>query len=151
MLAFRTIGPELDKITNVNSVVKKSLDALGVIAPAVCLVHCLATPILLTALPFITKEHSAGHQEADPSFHWAIILICAIAILPAYKAHKKLQIPLLFLAGSAFILVPAYVHVEGEVAHLAMAIAGSACLVAANLLNRRYAGARPCCEHPHNV
>jgi len=133
----------------VKNIVKKGLNALGVIAPAVCLVHCLATPIILTALPLISASGPHRHEDNDATFHWIIVAICALAILPAFKSHGKVRVLGLFAAGAAFVLVPAYVHIEGLFPHIAVAIAGSTCLVSANLLNRKYSKAPACCDVPH--
>jgi hypothetical protein len=137
----------------VKAQLKKGLEVLGVVAPIVCLIHCLATPVLLTALPFLT----AGRQGGDDAwFHWLIVGMCAIAIIPAFMGHRRTNVLWLFAAGAAFVLVPAYVHeLESFTATIVTAICASVCLVSANLLNTKYtkalagADAATCCAHPH--
>jgi hypothetical protein len=131
---------------------KRGLEILGVVAPIVCLVHCLATPVLLTALPFVSAN--AGLGPDDSWFHWAIVGTCAVAILPAVFGHKKLIVAALFILGASLVIVPLYVPaLEATVPNIATAVAASVFLVTANLLNRKYSreltGATACCAHPH--
>jgi hypothetical protein len=137
----------------VKAQLKKGLEVLGVVAPIVCLIHCLATPILLTALPFVT----AAGGDHDVWFHWAIVGLCAVAIVPAYLAHKKAVVLALFVAGAAFVIVPAYVPIlETMTATVATAVCASICLVSANLLNRKYSKELSgevgvaCCSQSHH-
>jgi hypothetical protein len=135
---------------------KKGLEVLGVVAPIVCLIHCLATPILLTALPFVTAC-CGDHGTMDAWIHWGVIGLCAVAILPAYAAHRKWNVLALFLAGAGFVLIPEYVGIAETLAStVILAICASVCLVSANLLNRKYSralspdgAAVACCSVPH--
>lgn len=132
------------------TIVKKSLETIGVAAPIICLIHCLATPIILTALPFLMPPKSAGGGDDDLWFHWLIIGLCAIAIIPPYLNHRRISVMLLFLAGAACVLVPAYVEVEGMFAHVGLALTASVFLVSANLLNRKHTSKiTACCDHAH--
>lgn len=137
---------------------KKTLEVLGVVAPIVCLIHCLATPVLLTALPFVTAASGGGGAEGDAWFHWLIVGLCAVAIVPAYVSHRRIGVLVLFLAGAGFVLVPEYVPaLESMTATVATALCASVCLVSANLLNRKYAkalagvDAAACCAHSHQT
>lgn len=133
--------------------VKKGLEVLGVVAPIVCLIHCLATPVLLVALPFLTATHLEGSESSHLWFHWIIVGLCAIAIVPAYLSHRRANVLLLFLAGAGFVLVPAYVpELESLTATVITALSASVCLVSANLLNRKYSQTpdhAACCAHGH--
>jgi len=60
-----------------NITVKKffNLDALGVCASSLCMVHCLAFPLLLAALPFLTIRTEA--QESEAAAHADVADCCA--------------------------------------------------------------------------
>ena len=60
-------------------------DQLGVGASFLCVLHCLFTPLLATALPIL----AATEKQAHGTFAIAILLLGMLAFIPGYKKHKK--------------------------------------------------------------
>lgn len=111
-------------------------DAVGVLASALCLVHCLAAPLLLLAVPVL------GGERGESGFHQAMVgaaLFAALAgLAPGWLAHRRALVPLLGAAGigclatAVFAVGPSY----GEAAETWLSIAGALLLATAHLRNR---------------
>jgi len=115
-------------------------DAAGVLASALCVIHCLAMPLVLVALPALAVGEMV-HQVLV-----GVALLAALAGLgPGYLAHRRTLVPALgaaglaCLAGAAFLVGPRY----GARAETLMSLAGAALLCAAHLRNRA------CCHCRH--
>ena len=106
----------------------------GMAASALCLLHCLAMPLLLLALP-------ALGWAAGEHVHQALIGVALAAALlslgPGYLAHRKAVVPLLGAAGlisltaAAFVLGPSF----GAAAESTFSVLGAVLLCAAHLRN----------------
>src|SRR5262245_12291584 len=103
------------------------LDVAGIALSSVCFVHCLLSPILLTALPFLFVG------PAEFAATTLMILGASIAIVHGYFHHGKILPLLAYLTGiTAFILG----RVLG-LAELPSALAMSVFFVSAHTLNFR--------------
>lgn len=115
-------------------------DAAGIFASALCMIHCLAMPVLLAVLP-------AMSWAEDDHTHEVLIGVALVAALlslgPGYLAHRRRGVLLLGAAGLAclaaavFFVEPRYGHGAEAVA----SIAGALLLCGAHLRNR------VCCRH----
>ena len=120
-------------------------DFAGMAASALCLLHCLAMPLLLAAFPLLGL---AGDGEA---LHDALLLGATVpallALVPGYLRHREVAAASLGLAGlgmfvlAAFLVAPRW----GESAETAIVILGSILLFSAHLRNRRYC--KGCAAH----
>lgn len=124
------------------------LDGFAVTASAVCLIHCLALPAILVALPVLATMlvvpesfHAVAFAAAAPT--------SALAIATGHRRHGRLW-PFV-LAGSGLILlgIGAFV-VEAETAERAISTAGAVLLAIAHVGNWRAASHRaaPDCARP---
>ena len=113
-------------------------DYAGMTASALCLLHCLAMPLLMAAFPMLGLAH------AHDSFHNTILAAVSIpvllSLLPGYLRHRDRAVLVLgFLGlgsflGAVFILSPVY----GEMAEAAGAVLSGVLLLAAHIRNRRF-------------
>lgn len=113
------------------------LDAAGAALSSLCLIHCLALPLLLLALP--TLAGSAGHDHAhDHLVHLLLIAVAlpvsALAFLRGQAVHR-LRHPLA-LGGSGFALMLAGAFAHGPMVQL-LTIAGGLMVAGAHFLNWR--------------
>ncbi|MBB3222712.1 MerC domain-containing protein [Pseudoduganella umbonata] len=120
-------------------------DAAGLFASTLCMVHCLAMPVLLAMLP-------AMSWAEDGHVHEVLLGVAVIAALlslgPGYLAHRRRAVPLLGGAGLACLAVAMFV-VEpryGHDAEAVVSVAGALLLFGAHVRNRiccrRCAGSR---------
>lgn len=121
-------------------------NATGIAASTLCLLHCLAMPLLLLALPAL--GWAAGEHT-----HQALIGVALAAALlslgPGYLAHRRAPVLLLGGAGLAglavavFLVGPRY----GESAETALSVTGAILLCAAHLRNSVCCGRMAAHEH----
>lgn len=109
-------------------------DQIGVILSAICLVHCVLTPIILVSLPL------ADAFIGDEWFHrimLAIILpIASFAFFSGVRQHGDRRVLGLGLLGLGLIATGTFVA-EGFLTETLPTIVGSLLLVSAHLMNRR--------------
>lgn len=112
-------------------------DYFGVMASALCLLHCALTPIALL-IPFLTQ---IPHHD---DFHFWMIAVVALPIvfslLPGFAQHRQAVVLLFGLTGficfvlSVFWVGPRY----GELAEFILASIGGLNLIIAHIKNRGY-------------
>jgi hypothetical protein len=117
------------------------LERIGSGASLLCAVHCAATPLIVTALPFL------GHQISNA--HWVEVLLIGTAACIGYatlgasfRRHGRVA-PLLLLTLGLLLVVVDHTALP-EAVGTAAAIVGGLTLAGAQLLNRRYPAA--CCS-----
>lgn len=121
-----------------------SLDNLGIIASAICLVHCLALPFLIALLPVLGLQFLDSH-ESHLILGGLIWLFAMFAIVPGYLKHKRLPILIGTIIGLALVTfgVLAGHAVLGEHGEMIFLIAGNLTLVGTHWKNRSLCK----CEH----
>lgn len=113
-------------------------DYAGIAASALCMVHCLATPLLMIAFPMLglAHEHDAFHNMMLA----AISLPVLLALLPGYLRHRDRTVLVLGVLGlgsflsAVFIVSPLY----GETAEAVAAVFSGVLLLGAHFRNRRH-------------
>ena len=109
-----------------------SPDSFGVLVSSLCLIHCLAIPFLIAALPAL------GWLAPDEKIHWLLTLIAvpvAIwALLPGFRVHRSRWIFLGGLGGVSLMLAAPFL-LEGMSEEIAASV-GATMLVSAHLFNR---------------
>lgn len=117
----------------------KNLDKTGVSLSLLCLVHCLAGPLLITAFPFL---HASSYEVYFHSLFAPILIgIAFFAFYRGYQKHANPRILLLAFLGSALLLLALAfpnqeVHSIFTIGTL-MSITGSTVLIVAHLWNIR--------------
>ena len=109
------------------------LDAAGIALSALCLLHCLAVPLVATgALAWAASERV--HLGLTAALG-AVVLAVA---LPGFRRHRQPVVPVLLALG-LIGLVSAVALGEGigETGETALTALGSVALVAGHLLNLR--------------
>ena len=126
---------------------QKAADQLGIFLSALCIVHCVLTPVLLVLLP--TLQLFFLREEFHAYLAVIIPVTCLIAFVPGYRAHRRKSVFLWSVAGLAFILAALFApHGASEIwLESGLSITGGSMLIRAHLLNRRLCR---CCEFGHH-
>ncbi|MBX3153479.1 MerC domain-containing protein [Candidatus Obscuribacterales bacterium] len=113
------------------------MDNLGIIASAICLVHCLAMPFVIALLPVLGLQFLESH-ESHMYLAAAIWAFALFAIVPGYLKHRKLPILLGTIAGLGLVTLGVmYGHaLLGERGEMICLSAGNLMLVAVHWKNR---------------
>lgn len=110
-------------------------DVLGMATSALCLVHCLAMPVLLALLPAVGW---AGDERMHALLVGVALLAALVSMVPGYATHRRKGVllaggtGLACLAIAAFVIGPRYGHGW----ETAASVAGAALLGWAHLRNR---------------
>ncbi len=85
-----------------------TLDKFAILLSGACLVHCLITPILVTALPIV----SSSTMVEDLLFHqlmlWAVLPTSFIALFLGCRKHKQLAIAGTGVLGLSILVAVAF-------------------------------------------
>ena len=115
-------------------------DRLGIAASALCLMHCLATPVLLVMLP-LTGMVWVGW---DSAIHRTLAVIVTVpvlfALIPGYIAHRRSAVLLFGALGLSCFLAAVFVIGPrfGEIAEAALSVCGGTLLITAHYRNRGF-------------
>ncbi|MDE2089871.1 MAG: divalent metal cation transporter [Gammaproteobacteria bacterium] len=114
-------------------------DRLGAVASTLCLIQCIASPLLIGLLPALSIGFLSG-QHAQRMLALIVITVAAVSFLPGYTRHRKKRILGLMTVGLALLLFAAF---RVEIAQTpgvgtAFLVFGGTLLVTAAWLNRSF-------------
>ncbi len=110
------------------------LDGAAVTLSALCLVHCLALPLIVVGVPFLA-------QYSETHLHYQVLVLViplsAFALAIGYRRHRNLRIVAGGALGMLLLVVGATVaHTQfGLAADRAFTIVGSLVLATAHFFN----------------
>lgn len=119
-------------------IVSRHFDQIAITLSAVCIVHCIAVPVVVAVLPI-----AAVSFGADAHFHalmlWLVVPTSVVGFTLGYRVHRRTGLVALGLGG---VVVLATAAVWGHAAwpivlEVAVSIAGSLILGSAHWLNFR--------------
>jgi hypothetical protein len=111
-------------------------DRIAILLSGICLVHCLAIPILLIILPALGSLLFDSHS----SFHWFLIVIgfpvSIVALLIGWRRHGEIAPVIAGVVGLMLMLV-GISHWFGDVGEIAATVLGALVLMFAHIANMR--------------
>jgi hypothetical protein len=143
--------PPAPLVTTADQPPIRGLDALAIVFSGLCLLHCLALPVLVAALPL-----AASSLFADERFHQWLLLgavpTSVIALGWGWRRHRDRQVTWLGAAGMAFMVFAA-VGIEfawiAATAERGLTIVGAVLLALAHVRNYRLRDHVCDLNHPH--
>jgi len=130
---------------------KRWWDKLGITLSLVCLVHCLALPLVIALLPLFAAQWLQAN-----GFHMAMAIallpVALLAVLPGLRMHGRRSVAAAMAAGLSLLSTAAF---AGEMLLtqewvVALTVAGGTILVAAHAVNLALCRACPACAtHAH--
>lgn len=119
-------------------------DRKGMLVAALCFVHCVAGPILLSIAGF--SSLIGVSEKVDPVFLLSSAILGSATLFPAYrKKHRRLSCLGLFLGGVSCLAVRHYVAWTSA-AEIVFVGVGASLIIAAHALNMRFCHVCRCCE-----
>ncbi|MEM1055400.1 MAG: MerC domain-containing protein [Bacteroidota bacterium] len=112
---------------------KSGLDAAGIALSALCILHCLAIPLIATgALAW------AASESIHIGLTVALALIVLLVAIPSYQRHRRLAVPVLLVGGVALLVAGLTIgEAMGETAEILLTVLGSVVLITGHVLNIR--------------
>lgn len=113
-------------------------DVAGMAASILCLVHCMAMPLVILAFPMLGLAHT--HDTFHDTLIAAITLPVLLALVPGYLKHRDKTTLIIGCAGLAIFLGAVFVvsPLLGETAEAVFAVISGFMLLYAHLRNRRH-------------
>lgn len=107
------------------------VDRLGVVASLLCLIHCLATPLVVALLPVVAGERFEGVLS--------LVLIALATISAGASWRRGLRLPLVTyaLGLGALGLRAALARAEGDPLDTVLVLAAACALIITHLLGLR--------------
>jgi hypothetical protein len=124
-----------------------SLDALGITASTICIIHCMAMPFIITMLPVLGWQFLEG-KTAHRVLAAFVITFALTAVVPGYFKHRRRDVFVSMLVGLGFVLYATFAPsaILPESLELPLITAGNLILVATHWRNR---GLSLCKYHSH--
>ena len=120
-------------------------DRLGMWTSALCVVHCLVTPVLLSFSAVF-----AHFLPAEESVHRSLALLVAlfggVALLLGFRRHRRRTVLLLMLCGLGCIAGTAWFgdDLPSHALEVAITFCGSVLMIAAHRLNHTFCRSCEC-------
>ncbi len=128
----------------------KSWDVAGTLVSSLCVMHCVATPLLAASLPVL----AATEEPAHTAFGIAILLLGFIAFVPGYHKHRRAHVIVLGVWGMLMIGIAAFLpedalaeEVAGLPTEIVLTVLGGLILVTAHVRNAVFCRACPVCRN----
>lgn len=115
-------------------------DKLGIAGSGLCVVHCLALPVMVGVLPGLGIAFLAD-EIVHQTLAFLLIAFAALAFIPGFKRHRDKRVLWLMASGLGLILSATWggelvdLHGAGETI---IAVAGSVLLICAHFLNHSF-------------
>jgi hypothetical protein len=106
-------------------------DVVGTVLSGVCMVHCVSTPVLVTAAPAAASVLGGFH----PVLLGGVALVGLWAFWPGFKRHRRPEVLVLAVSGFALLALAALVF-EESVLETVLSLGGAALMMGAHLRNR---------------
>lgn len=123
-------------------------DQLGVWTSALCVVHCMVTPVLLS-LSVVSAHFLPSEERTHRILAVIIATLGALALVKGYRSHRHLRVLYLMLAGLACIFGAAYWgnHLPSHRAEVLVTFAGSCFMITAHRMNHTFCRNCRTCVH----
>lgn len=127
-------------------------DRIGMVLSGVCVVHCLALPVVLSLLP-VLPFGEALHAWMHPVIAVLLVPTTMLAMATARRRHGDRAVLWLLSAGLFVILVAGVLGhiVPGEWTETLITVAGSALLISGHWRNYRLCSSCTSPGHHHNA
>jgi uncharacterized membrane protein YfcA len=120
-------------------------DQVGTWASALCVLHCLLTPVLLS-LSTVFAHFLPSDEHVHRSLAACIAFIGAVALLRGFRLHRRKSVICLMAAGLACIFFGAFFgdRLPGHWVEVGVTFAGSLLMIRSHRLNHTFCGRCSC-------
>lgn len=120
-------------------------DRLGVWTSALCVVHCLLTPLLLS-LSAVAAHFLPAEESIHRSFALLVALFGTVALLVGFRKHRRAIVLIMLLGGLSCIAGTAWFgdRLPSHAVEVAITFCGSGLMIAAHRLNHTFCRSCEC-------
>jgi MerC mercury resistance protein len=125
-----------------------SADNLGIWASALCVVHCVVTPVLVS-MSVLLARLIPGEERTHRALAMGIAALGAIALVHGFRTHGKLRVLGLMALGLGFIFAGAFfvAWLPSHKYEVAVTMTGSALMISAHRMNHTFCRDCKRCSH----
>jgi|TARA_B110000467_G_scaffold94888_1_gene85774 hypothetical protein len=112
------------------------LDKFAVTTSALCAVHCLGLPVLLSVFPAVAAS-IFGQELFHVLLLWLVIPLSLVALTLGCRKHKSLQVAVMGLIGLTFLIIAATLGHDllGEAGERIATLIGAVAIAAGHMRN----------------
>lgn len=124
-------------------------DWAGITLSGLCIVHCVAVPLLFLFVPMWGREFIPAEDKTHAFLLAFILGLAGMAFVSGYRVHGQKR-PVIWMAAGMSLVIYASFFAHTQLGHFwepVVAILGSLALIRAHILNHRC----KTCEVHHNV
>jgi hypothetical protein len=116
----------------------RHFDQVAIVLSAICIVHCLAVPVLVALLPLAALSFGDS-QHFHGLMLWLVVPTSLLGFVLGYRLHRRAGLVALGFVGIVVLAAAAvYGHESwSEALEVTLSVAGSLLLAAAHWLNFR--------------
>jgi len=125
-----------------------SADNLGVWASALCVVHCVMTPVLIS-MSVVFAHLIPGEERTHRTLAVGVAVLGAIALVKGFRTHGRRRILGVMTLGLAFIFAGAFYgsRLPSHGCEVAVTMMGSVLMISAHRMNHTFCSACSRCSH----
>jgi uncharacterized membrane protein YfcA len=114
-------------------------DRLGIIASALCFIHCVLTPVAVSILA-VGAHYLPSEEKVHRILTVFVAALGAVATLFGYRRHRRSRILLLMSCGLLLIFAGAYFgnRLPSHLAEVAVTMMGSCFMISGHFLNHTF-------------
>ena len=124
-------------------------DRLGIWASALCVVHCLLTPVVVALSP-VAAQFLPGEASTHRAFAVVVASLGCFALIRGFRRHRRARVLALMASGLSLILGAAWFadRLPNRTSEILITLCGSAFMITAHRLNHTFC--KSCaCAHDH--
>jgi len=120
-------------------------DRLGVWTSALCVVHCLLTPVLLS-FSAVVAHFLPAEESVHRSLALLVALFGAVALLIGFRKHRRATVLFMMFGGLSCIAGAAWFgdKLPSHTVEVAITFCGSGLMIAAHRLNHTFCRSCEC-------
>ena len=125
-----------------------SADKLGILASALCVVHCVVTPVLIS-VSAVFAHFIPGEERTHRTLAIGVAALGAIALVKGFRTHGRRRILGLMALGLGFIFAGAFYgdRLPSHGYEVAVTMTGSALMIWAHRMNHTFCSDCRRCTH----
>jgi hypothetical protein len=125
-----------------------SADNLGIWASALCVVHCVVTPVLVS-MSVLLARLIPGEERTHRALAVGIAALGAIALMRGFRTHGRWRVLGLMALGLGFIFAGAFLaaRLPSHKYEIAVTMTGSVLMICAHRMNHTFCRDCKQCSH----
>ena len=120
---------------------------LGLTSSSLCLIHCIAVPLVIPFLPALSALDS--HSWLVEGTFIFLMGCAALTIFNGYRLHKSYPTLIYAGVGLVFLIASLFMH-DSFALQLTTSCIGSAFMLIAHYTNYKLCRVQVCCPKPHH-